>query len=231
MKNYIIENIQAIDIPETLRGRGTTETSPPETVYRRGGKRLLDVCLVLLALPFVLPVMLVIAFAIKRDGGPVLYSQPRLGLDGKEFKFWKFRSMVVDADRSLEDYLESNPCAAEEWRVAQKLRNDPRITPVGQFIRKTSLDELPQLLNVLQGEMSLIGPRPMMPDQRDLYGGEHYEKMRPGLSGLWQVSERNNVSFMERARFDTEYYHKMCLTTDIVVLAKTFSVVWRGSGV
>lgn len=208
-----------------------TENANVNRLYMLVGKRLLDIAVVIGGLPFVLPVMLIIAILVKLDGGPVLYSQPRIGRNGKVFKFWKFRSMVVDADKKLMEHLRQDEKAAAEWHVAQKLKHDPRITSVGKFIRKTSLDELPQLYNVICGEMSLVGPRPMMPDQRKLYFGEYYEKMLPGLSGLWQVSARNDVSFGERARYDTEYFHKVSLSTDISVLAKTFGVVLRGSGV
>lgn len=207
------------------------ETAVGKGIYRNFGKRVMDIVLVLAGLPFVLPVMFFVALAIFRSGGPIFYSQPRLGLNGRVFRLWKFRSMVVDADEALADYLASNPDAAKEWQISQKLRRDPRITPVGQFIRKTSLDELPQLLNVLKGDMSLVGPRPMMPEQREMYPGASYEKLHPGISGFWQISERNNVSFAERARFDTEYYNKLSLATDIVVLTKTLTVVCRGSGV
>ena len=200
-------------------------------LYRDVGKRVLDTCLVIIGLPFLIPIMVLVALAIMHGGGPVLYSQPRLGKNGQVFRLWKFRSMIVDAERELANYLATNPEAANEWRVAQKLRHDPRITPIGRLIRATSLDELPQLINVLKGEMSLVGPRPMMPEQRELYKGGSYEKLLPGISGFWQVSERNNVTFSERARFDTEYYQKVSLGTDIMVLIKTMGVVCRGSGV
>ena len=206
-------------------------TAADKGIYRNIGKRALDICLLLVGLPFVLPVMLLVAGAIMLGGGPVFYTQPRLGLNGQVFRLWKFRSMEVDADRKLAEYLATNPEAAKEWRLAQKLRHDPRITPVGRVIRKTSLDELPQLFNVLKGEMSLVGPRPMMPDQRELYKGGSYEKLRPGISGLWQISARNDVSIAERARFDTENDQKVSLGTDVMVLAKTMGVVCRASGV
>ena len=199
--------------------------------YRDHGKRMLDVLFVVLGTPFVLPFMLIIALLIKIDGGKVFYHHPRLGKDGREFKFWKFRSMVEDADKKLEEHLASNPEAAREWHISQKLRHDPRITKVGRFIRKTSLDELPQIYNVLIGDMSLVGPRPMMPHQWKLYPGVDYKKLRPGITGFWQVSERNDVSFAARANFDADYNVKVSLYTDICTLARTVGAVCRGSGV
>ena len=223
----LFDHIFLTDDPDN----NNVEAAVEKGMYRNFGKRVMDIVLVLVGLPFVLPVMFVIALAIFKSGGPVFYSQARLGLNGRVFRLWKFRSMVVDADEALADYLASNPDSAKEWQISQKLRRDPRITTVGHFIRKTSLDELPQLLNVLKGDMSLVGPRPMMPEQREMYPGTRYEKLHPGISGFWQISERNNVSFAERARFDSEYYNKLSLATDIVVLTKTLAVVCRGSGV
>jgi len=211
-----------------LKVNGSNHDAP---FYRSFGKRVLDVLFVLLGTPFVLPFMIIIAILIKKDGGPVFYHQARLGKDGREFKFWKFRSMVEDADQKLDAYLASNPKAAREWHISQKLRHDPRITKVGHFIRKTSLDELPQIWNVLIGDMSLVGPRPMMPDQWELYPGIDYKNLRPGMTGLWQVSDRNDVSFAARAKFDTEYNVKLGFITDMFTLARTCGAVCRGSGV
>lgn len=200
-------------------------------LYRSFGKRALDVLFVIMGTPFVLPFMIIIAVLIKMDGGSVFYHQARLGKDGREFKFWKFRSMVPDADKKLDEYLASNPEAAQEWRVSQKLRHDPRVTRVGRIIRKSSLDELPQIWNVLVGDMSLVGPRPMMPQQWKLYPGADYKKLRPGITGFWQVSDRNEVSFAARANFDADYNVKLSLYTDLHTLARTVGAVCRGSGV
>lgn len=143
--------------------------------------------------PFVLPILLILGFMIARDGGPVLYCQNRIGRGGRIFRIWKLRTMVINADAALEDYLASDPAARAEWNEHQKLRKDPRITPAGRLIRKTSLDELPQLWNVLTGDMSLVGPRPMMPSQTRLYPGRAYYRLRPGLTGFWQISHRNET--------------------------------------
>lgn len=199
-------------------------------LYRSYFKRAFDILAVLLAAPFVLPVVLVMGLLVKRDGGPAFYFQDRVGRGGKVFRLWKLRSMVVDADQKLEAYLETDPAARAEWNEHQKLKRDPRITAVGRLIRKTSLDELPQLWNVFKGDMSLVGPRPMLPQQRPLYPGRAYYRMRPGLTGPWQVSDRNAGSFAGRAEYDTEYLRRMSPLTDLTILFLTFWVVLRGTG-
>lgn len=199
-------------------------------LYRSYFKRAFDILAVLLAAPFVLPVVLVMGLLVKRDGGPAFYFQDRVGRGGKVFRLWKLRSMVVDADQKLEAYLETDPVARAEWNEHQKLKKDPRITAVGRLIRKTSLDELPQLWNVLRGDMSLVGPRPMMPDQARLYPGRAYYRLRPGLTGFWQISDRNETSFAGRAAYDTQYARRLSLPTDVKVLFGTVLVVLRGTG-
>lgn len=198
--------------------------------YAAKGKRLLDIVLVLIGAPFVLPLMLLIAICVKLDGGPAIYRQRRVGLGGREFDFLKFRSMMIDADQIFLDHLRDCPAAAAEWQARQKLENDPRVTKVGRFIRASSLDELPQLWNVLIGDMSLVGPRPMMPQQQALYPGSDYNLMKPGITGLWQVSERNDVEFSDRAVFDTEYAQKVGLWVDIKILFQTIGAVCNGTG-
>ena len=206
------------------------ETPPRFLFYRRYVKRTLDIIAILLALPIVLPVIGLLAVFIKRDGGPVFYFQDRVGRKGKTFRFWKLRSMVMDADAQLEAHLAANPEARMEWAHTQKLKNDPRITSVGRFIRKTSLDELPQIWNVLKGDMSLVGPRPMMPEQRALYRGRAYFELRPGITGFWQIGDRNDTAFSARAAYDTRYAHDLSLMTDVIVLLLTIRVVLRGTG-
>jgi lipopolysaccharide/colanic/teichoic acid biosynthesis glycosyltransferase len=199
-------------------------------LYRRFGKRALDIVLVLMALPFVVPLMAVLMVLVMTDGGRPFYSQDRVGLGGRIYRIWKLRSMVMDADQKLEAHLAADPAARAEWDEMQKLRDDPRITPVGRLIRKSSMDELPQLFNVLMGDMSLVGPRPMMPDQRALYPGRAYYDLRPGITGPWQVSERNETSFADRARFDDKYHHDLSLATDARLLGSTVKVVLRATG-
>lgn len=198
--------------------------------YRQYFKRAFDILAVLLAAPFILPVVLFMGFLVKRDGGPAFYCQDRVGRGGRVFRIWKLRSMVVDAEHALETYLASDPGARAEWTTHQKLRKDPRITAVGRLIRKTSLDELPQLWNVLKGDMSLVGPRPMLPAQAPLYPGRAYYRLRPGLTGFWQISDRNETSFAGRAAYDTQYARRLSLPTDVFVLCVTVFVVFRGTG-
>jgi len=198
--------------------------------YAAFGKRALDVSLVLLALPFLLPVLAILAFFIALEGVNPFYLQKRLGRDGRVFHMLKFRSMVHNADRALSAYLDANPAAKLEWDHSQKLKKDPRITRVGRLLRKCSLDELPQFWNVLIGDMSLVGPRPMMVDQANLYPGRSYYWMRPGISGLWQVTDRNETAFTERAVYDDKYFHNQSFKMDLGILMKTFVVVFRGTG-
>jgi lipopolysaccharide/colanic/teichoic acid biosynthesis glycosyltransferase len=198
--------------------------------YRNFGKRALDITLVVLSLPFVLPVLAILMLLVMTDGGRPFYTQDRVGRGGRIYRILKLRSMVLDADQKLEAHLAADPAARAEWDEMQKLRHDPRITPVGRLIRKSSMDELPQLLNVLMGDMSLVGPRPMMADQRALYPGRAYYDLRPGITGPWQVSERNETSFADRARFDDQYHQDLSLATDLRLLGATVKVVLRGTG-
>lgn len=199
-------------------------------VYRNGFKRVLDCLLVAMSIPFVVPIILVLAFLVAIDGGSPFYHQQRVGRGGKPYRIWKLRTMVRDADARLEEHLAADPAARAEWDSTQKLKSDPRITRFGQFLRRSSLDELPQLLNVLKGDMSLVGPRPMMPCQQPLYPGSAYYRLRPGITGLWQVSERNRSTFADRAGFDAQYDRDLSLTGDLRLLVATVRVVLRGTG-
>jgi lipopolysaccharide/colanic/teichoic acid biosynthesis glycosyltransferase len=198
--------------------------------YRNVAKRAIDVTLVLLSAPFVVPVILVLALFILKDGGKPFYRQGRIGKGGRTFNMWKLRSMVHDADNVLDTYLEQNPTMRAEWDTKQKLLEDPRVTRLGRFIRKTSIDELPQLLNVLRGDMALVGPRPMMIDQQKLYHGRDYYDVRPGITGFWQISDRNETSFADRVFYDARYNNKLSLKTDVKILLATVRVVLRGTG-
>ena len=211
----------------TKSGLFSTRPSP---VYKEFTKRLLDTLFIVLSLPFLLPMLVVITVLVARDGHSPLYSQERVGKGGRTFKMWKFRTMVPNAEQKLKELITTDRALAVEWHAHQKLKNDPRITAIGQMLRKTSIDELPQLWNVLTGDMSLVGPRPMMTDQKDLYPGKAYFAMRPGMTGLWQISDRNSCTFAARASFDTAYYQKMSLTTDCKIIAATAGVVIRGTG-
>jgi lipopolysaccharide/colanic/teichoic acid biosynthesis glycosyltransferase len=207
------------------------QPAPPAGAYRAVGKRVLDVLLVILASPLALLLVGVSALLLWIEGGAPFYRQARLGKDGNRFAILKLRTMVRDADRLLETYLESDPEMRAEWETLQKLRNDPRITPIGAFLRKTSLDELPQLWNVLRGEMSLVGPRPMMIEQLTMYGNpEHYFALRPGITGYWQVSQRNDSAFSARTALDAAYNYNMSLVEDAKVLLRTVGAVIRRTG-
>jgi lipopolysaccharide/colanic/teichoic acid biosynthesis glycosyltransferase len=199
-------------------------------IYRSGLKRVVDVVLVLATMHIWLPIILVTALIVARDGHNPFYTQPRIGRNGRVFRILKLRSMVHDADAVFEAHLQEDPAARAEWNTTQKLKNDPRITRVGHFIRQTSIDELPQVLNVLFGDMSLVGPRPIMVQQKDLYPGNRYYAMRPGLTGFWQICDRNRCRFAGRARYDNAYYNAMSLRTDLVVLWRTLGVVVRRTG-
>jgi lipopolysaccharide/colanic/teichoic acid biosynthesis glycosyltransferase len=211
------------------RSAGIPVTRRPG-LYRNALKRLMDIVLVLLAAPVVLPVVLILAFCVAIDGGQPFYRQERVGKNGRIYRMWKLRSMVRDADNLLAAHLDADPAARLEWDVTQKLTHDPRITGFGAFLRRSSMDELPQLWNVLTGDMSLVGPRPMMPEQQALYPGRAYYALRPGITGTWQVSVRNASSFADRARFDDAYDRSLSLATDLRLLAATVRVVLRGTG-
>ncbi|HEY6918350.1 MAG TPA: sugar transferase [Tabrizicola sp.] len=201
-----------------------------EPLYRRILKRWVDVGLVIMVLPFVVPVVLVLALVLKLTGNSPFFTQDRVGKGGRTFKLWKLRTMVPDADARLRAYLQSDETARQEWDAFQKLSRDPRITEFGQFLRKSSLDELPQLWNVLIGDMSLVGPRPMMVDQQNLYPGRAYYALRPGLTGTWQISERNQSTFAQRAEFDAEYERNLTFLKDLKILLATVGVVLRATG-
>jgi len=200
--------------------------------YRLFGKRLLDLGMLFLMLPIVLPVIVLVTLALLISGQTPFYTQKRLGRDGRVFRIWKFQTMYPDADRMLEIILGSDPARKAEWQATQKLKTDPRITWVGHFLRKTSIDELPQLWNVLIGNMSLLGPRPMMPNQKHLYGPTFpvYASLRPGISGMWQVSERNETHFQRRAELDIRYASELSLKTDLNLVLQTLRTVLRSTG-
>ncbi len=194
-------------------------------------KRIFDIVVSLISLILLSPILLIIAIAIRlEDGGKAILVQDRIGLNGKLFKFYKFRSMIKDADKVLFELLESDEQLALEYKINKKLVNDPRITKIGKFIRKTSLDELPQLINILKGDMSFVGNRPYLPreidDMQPYY--ESIVKSKPGLTGLWQVSGRSNLTFKNRCKIEANYSEKMSLSLDIKIFFKTFAVILKG---
>jgi undecaprenyl-phosphate galactose phosphotransferase len=196
------------------------------------GKRLLDLAGASVALIFFIPIMTVIFVALMLSGGTPIFVQHRVGRNGELFRCYKFRSMVKDANRVLTDYLERHPQAQEEWNKTFKLSNDPRITWFGLLLRRTSMDELPQLINVLKGDMSLVGPRPIVPSEIERYADKigAYYSCRPGITGLWQISGRNLVAYQRRVRLDAIYARKQSLWLDVVILVRTVRVVISGVG-
>lgn len=200
-------------------------------IYDRIVKRWFDLVIVALAALPVLAVLLILGVIVALDGHAPFYVQDRVGQGGRLFRLFKLRTMVPNADAVLEQTLARDPAARAEWDEFQKLRHDPRITPIGRVLRKASLDELPQLINVALGDMSIVGPRPIMDNQRDIYPGTEYYAMRPGITGFWQISVRNDSSFAERAQFDRSYFNAISFATDLQVIAKTFAVVIKGTGV
>lgn len=208
-----------------------TRPREPKRFYRDFGKRLMDIVIVILSLPMTFPVTLFCALALFIEGGNPFYRQRRLGAGGRVFEILKLRTMCRDAEKMLESCLEADPALRAEWDLTQKLKNDPRITRVGAFLRKTSLDELPQFWNVFKGEMSVVGPRPMMPDQLSMYDNPTpYFALRPGITGAWQVSDRNESSFSYRSTVDARYHANLSIWRDMRILVQTVGVVLRRTG-
>lgn len=197
-------------------------------------KRSFDVTAALTAILLLLPLFILIAVLVRAyDGGPALYRHRRLGRGQSSFGCLKFRTMCEDSHQALQDYLNRDPAALAEWEQTQKLRNDPRITPVGAVLRKTSLDELPQLFNILRGEMSVVGPRPIVESEVEKYGPDAatYFAVRPGLTGAWQVSGRSDTSYAERVRLDRIYVESQSFWKDMGIILRTIPAVFftRGS--
>lgn len=194
-------------------------------------KRTIDIIGALVGCIILIPLTICIWIAnmIAKDNGPVFYVQKRIGKNGKTFKMYKYRSMVVDADRKLKRHLLDNPEANEEFLKYRKLKDDPRITPVGKFIRKTSLDEFPQFINVLKGDMSLVGPRPYLPREKRAMKKAYKEitKVKPGLTGPWQVNGRSEISLEDRLQMDVEYIKNESLISDIKYLFKTVLKIFK----
>jgi Undecaprenyl-phosphate galactose phosphotransferase WbaP len=201
--------------------------------WPRRAKRVMELLAVVVGGLLISPLLLAIAILIKLDSpGPIFYAQMRLGAGSNHFRCWKFRTMHADAEQLLIEQLQGNPDLQAEWEKAHKLHNDPRVTRVGRFLRKTSLDELPQLWNVTRGEMSLAGPRPIVdaevPKYKEAYG--LYQRVSPGVTGLWQVSGRSDTSYEERVTIDTYYVRNWSVWLDLIILARTIKILIRGRG-
>jgi lipopolysaccharide/colanic/teichoic acid biosynthesis glycosyltransferase len=207
------------------------DRSPGRFDARAG--RAFDILIAVAVILFTLPLLVMIFMAVKaQDAGPAVFAHARVGRGGRTFKCLKFRSMVLNADERLAEILKTDPVAQREWARDQKLRHDPRITPVGDFLRRSSLDELPQLFNVLRGEMSIVGPRPIVANEIPRYGRRigDYCAVRPGITGLWQVSGRNDVSYRRRVAMDSVYARHKSLAWDVKLLLLTVPAVLFASG-
>ncbi|HBB0847326.1 TPA: undecaprenyl-phosphate galactose phosphotransferase WbaP, partial [Escherichia coli] len=248
LREFMIKGYRYVSVIPTLRGMPLDSTdmsfifSHEVMIFRvqqnlakwssRIIKRCFDlfgsICIILI----LSPLLIYIYMKVKKDGGPAIYGHDRVGINGKTFKCLKFRSMVVNSKEILDELLKNDPKAKEEWDATFKLKNDPRITKIGAFLRKTSLDELPQLLNVLKGEMSLVGPRPIINAELERYNDQvdYYLLSKPGMTGLWQVSGRSDVDYDTRVYFDAWYVKNWSMWNDIAILLKTVIVVLKKDG-
>jgi exopolysaccharide production protein ExoY len=216
---------------------GTWNGKPPTEGFRKirksGLKRAMDLAIAYPLVIFVGPILAIVYCLIKLfDPGPALFAQLRVGKDGKTFTVYKFRTMRVDAQQRLQALLDADPAAAAEWQKYEKLKNDPRVTPLGKFLRKSSIDELPQLLNIIRGEMAIVGPRPVQSSEVHRYGTDYpfYTAARPGVVGLWQVSGRNKLTYAQRVAYDIEYVQTWTIRSDFVILMRAIPVVLFGRG-
>mgnify|MGYP000557374981 FL=1 len=198
-------------------------------------KRIIDIIGSIIGILILIPTALIIYLArkvLKEDKGPLFYEQLRYGKNGKVFRLYKFRSMCIGADKKLKEYLENNDEAREEFEKTHKLQNDPRITKIGNFLRKSSLDELPQMINILKGDMSFVGPRPVVEKEVEEYGTnkDKFLSVRPGLTGYWQVNGRSNTTYEERMKMELYYVDNCSLWLDIKIFFKTFITVFKKEG-
>ncbi|HCQ7212642.1 TPA: undecaprenyl-phosphate galactose phosphotransferase WbaP, partial [Escherichia coli] len=243
LRNFMIQGFRYVSVIPTLRGMPLDSTdmsfifSHEVMIFRvqqnlakwssRTLKRLFDIIASIAIIILLSPVLLYISRLVKKDGGPAIYGHERIGKDGKPFKCLKFRSMVTNSKDVLNELLQNDPEAKREWDTTFKLKNDPRITKIGAVLRRTSLDELPQLFNVLKGEMSLVGPRPIITAELERYNEEvdYYLLSKPGMTGLWQVSGRSDVDYETRVYLDAWYVKNWSMWNDIAILFKTVGVV------
>lgn len=230
-----VENIGNIEEKELNKSIVNTKNKVKLLFYvAKATKRLVDIIGSIIGIIFLIPLSISIKIAnIKaKDHGPLFYKQKRIGKNGKEFTLYKYRSMVMNADEKLYEYLEENEEAREEYSTYKKLKNDPRVTKVGHFIRNTSIDEFPQFINVLKGNMSLVGPRPYLPREKNDMGSLYHTviQSKPGITGMWQVSGRSEINFEDRMRMDVEYYYNWSLKIDIKILLKTIKKVIQKEG-
>lgn len=234
LKNYeLIEKVESKNIDKTIQS--DSYINKINIITTKIIKRIVDICGGLVGTITLIPLTIGIYIArkiLREDDGPIFYNQLRIGKNGKVFRMYKYRSMVVGADDKLKKYLEENEEARKEYKKYKKLKNDPRVTKVGEFIRKTSLDEFPQFINVLKGDMSLVGPRPYLPREKDDMG-ESYDyiiKSKPGITGYWQIAGRSDVAFEDRLKMDCDYSENKSLRIDFKILTKTITNVVKKEG-
>jgi lipopolysaccharide/colanic/teichoic acid biosynthesis glycosyltransferase len=216
-----------------VRGaRPATEVRPRSVTAGHIVKRGFDITVGAALIVVLSPVLAALAIVVRRDGGPAFYGHVRVGQNGRKFRCMKFRSMVVNADQLLKHLLDTDPLARAEWERSFKLKHDVRVTRIGRFLRRTSLDELPQLWNVMRGEMSLVGPRPVVDKELERYGTDvrYYLQVRPGMTGLWQVSGRSDADYVTRVSLDVAYVRNWSLFRDVTILFRTIRVVVKGRG-
>ncbi len=226
------ENISYDVVSGPILATGGVSKRPRSGIYAAFGKRVCDLVFAFALLPILIPVIAILWGLTRLDGGPGFFGHKRVGKDRRQFSCWKIRTMVPDAEAKLKQYLSENPDAMAQWQRDFKLDNDPRITRLGNFLRKTSLDELPQIWNVIRGEMSFVGPRPVVQDELLRYGEseKYYLSVRPGITGLWQVSGRNDISYADRVRMDRIYASRYSMLQDTKIIAKTATVVLFPTG-
>jgi exopolysaccharide production protein ExoY len=216
----------------TSRSSTTTIFTPAANAYQRGGKRCFDLLFALVLLPILVPITFLFVILNSLNIGSPIFGHARIGKNGHRFMCWKLQTMHPDSDHILTAFLASDPSAAAEWAQTQKLKDDPRVTSFGWFLRRTSLDELPQIWNVICGDMSFVGPRPITQCELHRYGGDasEYLSVRPGVTGLWQVYGRANGCYKERVRLDTNYCHAITMHQDLALIAMTALVVIKATG-
>ena len=226
----LYENSNIEDLAVVREKQKSRSIKKIEKGLKRGIDILGGICGTLMLIP--LTIIVWIANKKNKDNGPIFYTQTRIGKDGKLFTLYKYRSMVVGADEILETYLKENEEARKEYKKYKKLKNDPRITKIGKFLRKTSLDEFPQFINVLKGDMSLVGPRPYLPREKEEINGffKYITSCKPGITGLWQTRGRSNTTFTDRLSMDMEYYYNHSLKQDIKLIYKTVRNVVKKEG-
>lgn len=229
----VVDRSGAIGLEQARSLSAATTALDDNSELGGNAKRLIDILAASCILLMLLPLFLFTSAAIALQGrGPILYGHERIGFGGRSFRCWKFRTMCVDGDRILKELLACDAAARSEWATRRKLKNDPRVTPLGRVLREYSVDELPQLLNVLKGDMSLIGPRPVVEEELSYFGGDilHYCSARPGITGLWQVSGRSDTDFGRRVELDTQYVTSWSLRLDLVILLRTIPAVLGAKG-